>query len=181
MFVRKTVEVFGWSMFYILFSEWEAFAEEDQVYFSYSLVFHMNIVSLLSSNIKKNYFFWGFPFNKRSRLANQLQIISYTFTTFWPVNQSNALICGHGKSILSTYHMHPFIRSWLIKYSSPWLVGENLFSLKPKQISFKFYKFWLHYYKWKNYMFLNKTCIRLSIGYLHQLIPHIIACFFSSL
>ena len=60
--------------------------------FSYSLIIVMDIWSLHSFNPKIVCFYWGFPVNKHSWLANHLQIISSSLTTFWLVSQSNALI-----------------------------------------------------------------------------------------
>ena len=43
------------------------------------------------------------PGDKHSWLAKQSHIILYFFTTFWQVNQSNALTYVSGKSNLSAY------------------------------------------------------------------------------
>ena len=67
------------------FSESVAFAGKALVrrdFFSYSLVFDMDIEPFLFSNPKNFYFIEDSQWNKHSRLANQSQIISYSSTTF---------------------------------------------------------------------------------------------------
>ena len=103
---RETVtfivfEVFGWCSFSIIqfFGErgfcWRGISSWR--YFFYSVVFGIDIGSLLSFNPKNNNFIEDSLWNKHSPLANQSQIISYTFSTFWLVSQSHALIYVSGR------------------------------------------------------------------------------------
>ena len=121
------------------FSESEVFVGDVLVlgeisFIIFFFVFGMDIVSLLSSH-PETFIFIDSPGNKHFRLANQSQIISYSFTAFWLVSQSNALIYVCGKTIPSRYQFwlviqsNHNIRAWLIKDPRPRLVGEYLFSL----------------------------------------------------
>ena len=97
-----TVAVFS---IWFNFSQSEAFAGEALVLGEIFLI--ILLLSVRTSNLstlltlKLSIFIENSPKNKHSRLANQSQIISYSFSTFWQANQSNALISVYVKSIPS--------------------------------------------------------------------------------
>ena len=142
---RQTMEVLGWGSFFCFFYLIQFFGEWDfcwrsfsfwRDFLSYSLVFSIDIGSLLSYNSKNICFYWGFPVgtnipdgltNLRSYCillllfdwstnemcwSTSVRIVSLPHIRFWYVIQSNH-----------------YIGTWLIKNPSPRLVGEYFFSL----------------------------------------------------
>ena len=141
MFERQTIEVFDWCSFTLLFtfSESKAFAGEALVLGGISFLIHLSLVwtSDLFSHLtlETSIFTEDSPGSKHSWLANQSQIILYTFTTFWLVSQSNVLIYVGGRVSLPIIWFWLVIQSnhnigvWLIKDPIPCFVGEYFFSL----------------------------------------------------
>ena len=97
--------------FFVLFNffESETFAEETLVlsrdFFSYSLVFGMNIRSFLSSNRKNIYLYREFPMgtNKPDWLTNHRSFCILLLPFNWSTNHTLIYVCG--KSIPSTYQI----------------------------------------------------------------------------
>ena len=103
IFERQTIEVSGWCNLSMLlnFSENKAFATEISFLIPLSSVWTFDIFSLLT--LKTSVFIENSLGDKHSWLANQLQIILYSSTTFLLVSQSNALIYICRKSAPSMY------------------------------------------------------------------------------
>ena len=91
------------------FSEIEDFAGETLVLGEISFLILLSLVwtsdLFFHQILKTSIFIEDSSGKKHSRLANQSQIILYTFTTFWLVSQSNVLIYVCEKSILFTYQI----------------------------------------------------------------------------
>ena len=82
VFEKQLTEAFGWCSFSILFNLWEreAFAGEISFLILLSLIWTLDLFSHVT--LKTFIFIKDSPRNKHSQLANQSQIISYTFITF---------------------------------------------------------------------------------------------------
>ena len=137
MLERQTIGLFGWHCLSIFLGDWGFFWRGFNSwidFFSYSLIFGINIGSLLVSNPKIIHFIDDSRRNQHSRLTKQSQIISYCFKTFWLVTQLNAMIFVCWKSITSMYQIligHRIKRrhKGLFKDTTSRLVREYLFSL----------------------------------------------------
>ena len=106
------------------------FLERFIFLFSCLWVWTLDLFSHLT--IKTSIFIEDSLGRKHSRLANQSQIILYTFTTFWQVSQSNASV---GRVSLPRIRFRLVIQSnhnigtWLIMDPRPQLMGKYFFSL----------------------------------------------------